>query len=123
MTEVEEGLNIVKEALEIGEEHHQYTAYSPSSWEKVSNEHNMCEFVLLQNNKRICDVEDQLRVVKEPLHKQNHSSCSTPVPKDNTRSRPRRSPPSDSGGRSPHPIDMLKMYTMLCSLVGIARNR
>jgi len=98
VTEVEEGLNIVKEALKIGEEHHEYIAYSPSEWEIVCNEHNMCEFVLLQNNKRICDVEDQLRVVKEPLHKQNHSSCSTPIPKDNTRSRPRRSPPSDSGG-------------------------
>jgi len=113
VTEVEQGLNIVKEALEIGEEHHEYTAYSPSSWEKVCNEHNMCEFVLLQNNKRIRDVEDQLRVLKELVDKQNHSSCSRAVPKDSTRSRPRRSPPSDSGGRSPHPIDMLKMYTML----------
>ena len=88
MTEIEEGLNIVKEALEIGEEHHEYTGYSPSEWEKVCNEHNMCEFVLLHNKKRIRDVEDKLRVVKELLHKQNHSSCSTPVPKDNTRSRP-----------------------------------
>jgi len=73
---VEEGLNIVKEALEIGEEHHEYSVYASSEWEKVCNEHNMCEFVLLQNNKRICDVENQLRVVKEQLHKQNHWSCS-----------------------------------------------
>ncbi|XP_068487067.1 uncharacterized protein [Phaseolus vulgaris] len=112
VTEVEEGLNIVKEAVKIGKEHHEYTGYSPIEWEKVCNEHNMCEFVLLQNNKRIRDVEDQLRVVKELLHKQNHSSCSTPVPKDNMRSRPRRSPPSDSGGRSPHPINMFKIVVV-----------
>jgi len=62
--EVEEGLNIVKEALESGEEHHEYNAYSSSQWEKVHNKHDICENLLLHNNKRIHDVENQIRAVK-----------------------------------------------------------
>jgi len=123
VTNVEEGLNIVKEALEIGKEYHEYSGYSFSECEKVHNKHKLCEDLLLQNNKRIRDVQNQLRVLQEKLHKKNHWSSSTGVPKDTTRSRPRRSPCPHSSGGSPHPIDMLKMYTTLCSLVRMDRNR
>ena len=84
MTEVEEGLNIVKEALKIGEKHDEYSAYSSSEWEKVDKGHKLCKNLLVENNKKIHDVDNQLRLLQEQLHKEKHWSSSTSVPKDRT---------------------------------------
>jgi len=48
--EVEEGLNIVKEALKIGgEEHDEYSSYSSNEWEKVDKDHKLCENIVENN--------------------------------------------------------------------------
>jgi len=51
-------LNIAKEALQIGgEEHDEYSNYYSSEWDKVVQKHQVCQNQLVDNNKRIHDVE------------------------------------------------------------------
>ena len=82
--------------------------------EKVVKECKVCENQLIKNNKMIHDVEK--RVLQEQLHKENHWSLATYVPKDNPSSRPRRPPPPHSVARSPHPINIVKYHKLVICL-------
>jgi len=79
-----------------------------SEWGKVPHQHEICRDQIIGNNKKILDLQKQIKIMQEQVYRQSHWSLVVA----HTEEKP------NSPG-----LDLMKIYRALCSLQRMTANR
>jgi len=120
LTEEERRLDIVIEAVRVSShEKHECTGPSFSEWETILQQHEISQKQIMANDKRLCDLQKEIRILQEQVHKVNHWSVVIPCVEDQPSARAE----DKASDAEDIPLDGMKIYTIMCSLQGLYLNR